>query len=87
MLLRNTWLNSRDLDAALGLKVKVVFVTGATLNETVQKYLEYEHELYGDIIQSSFIDSYENNTHKALSYMRCEIIFFIGLPFVYLRYV
>lgn len=45
-------------------------MTGATNDSTAQTYLEYEQELYGDIIQSSFIDSYNNNAHKAVSYMR-----------------
>lgn len=68
--MRSTWLNRRYLEEEFTLKVKTVFITGITNNSAVQKHVEYEQELYGDIVQSNFIDSYQNNTYKAISYMR-----------------
>lgn len=70
MLCRGTWLNDKHLELAFGMKTKIVFVTGASLNEDVTTYIHYEHEQYNDIIQSDFIDDYQNNTYKAISFLR-----------------
>ena len=70
MIMRDTWLNKADLERNLKKKLKIVFVTGATNDTVVQNYIHYEKELYHDILQSNFIDHYQNNTYKALSYLR-----------------
>lgn len=68
--MRDTWINKAQLEEGLGRKVRIVFVTGATNDTTIQEYILYENELYRDILQSNFIDHYQNNTYKALSYLR-----------------
>lgn len=68
--MRNTWINKAHLESGLGRRVRIVFVTGATNDSAVQDYILYENELYQDILQSDFIDHYQNNTYKALSYLR-----------------
>ena len=42
---------------------------GVAMNSTDQQRVEYEHELYRDIIQPSFVDHYRNNTYKAMSFL------------------
>lgn len=35
-----------------------------------QMMIEYEHEMYGDILQVGFQDHYYNNTYKAIYHMK-----------------
>lgn len=70
MMMRNTWLNRDQLQEELGYKIKIVFVVGMTNDTAVLQRLDYEQELYGDIVQSDFIDSYQNNTFKVISSLR-----------------
>ena len=67
--MRNTWLNSKVLKPKLGLNTKVVFCLGKATTEQDQKRIEYEHELYKDIVQSDFEDNYLHNTYKAMSFL------------------
>ena len=53
----------------LGYKPKILFFMGQAGSSTAQKQALYESEQYGDIVQSSFGDSYENNTYKAMSFL------------------
>jgi hypothetical protein len=39
-------------------------MVGAVAEDDVQKQLEMENEIYGDIVQGNFIDSYRNMTYK-----------------------
>lgn len=50
--------------------VKVVFLVGQRLNETLQDKLKSESEEYGDIIQESFVDSYANLSVKSLMLLK-----------------
>ena len=45
-------------------KIKVIFLLGMTLNSTIQENIQKESEMYGDIVQGNFIDSYKNMTFK-----------------------
>lgn len=67
-------MNSRLLSSRLKLAVKIVFVVGVSSSSTEQAYVRYESEMYEDIIQYDFIDSYNNNTYKAMSYLRYVVI-------------
>ena len=67
--MRGTWLNKHTLEQKLGLNIKIVFFLGKAYTERDQKRIEYEHELYKDIVQSDFEDSYVHNTYKAMSYL------------------
>ncbi|CRK96359.1 CLUMA_CG009776, isoform A [Clunio marinus] len=50
--------------------IRVVFLLGVPTNERsfdeLQYQINYEHELYGDIIQENFLDSYNNLTIKTV---------------------
>lgn len=63
--LRETWANPHNMPASL--KTKMVFFLGVTKDEKLQKKLEYESELYRDLVQESYVDSYRNLTYKAMS--------------------
>lgn len=69
-LLRLTWLQPHLLEAQLGHRVKIIFVLGLGESQTQQDYIRYENEMYGDVVQSDFIDSYRNNTYKVMSFLR-----------------
>ena len=47
-------------------KLRLVFVTGKSSNNTVQKNLEEEHSQFDDIIQGNFYETYENLVHKSI---------------------
>ena len=63
-------MKKQSLEHEFGLKTKIVFVTGRSLNDSITAYIHFEHEKYKDIIQSDFIDDYQNNTYKAISFLR-----------------
>lgn len=68
--MRSTWLNRQTLEDKLALKTRIVFIIGRTQNESVQHHVNYEEEMYNDMVQSDFIDSYQNNTYKAISFLK-----------------
>lgn len=47
--------------------VAIAFMLGSISNETINKKLEEEQNLYGDIIRGKFIDTYDNLTLKTIS--------------------
>ena len=62
MAIRQTWghyTNRRD--------VAITFMLGKTPNETLNKQIEDEEYMYGDIIRGKFIDTYDNLTLKTIS--------------------
>jgi hypothetical protein len=59
--IRHTWANYNSLK-----NMKVVFLIGNTDNATISKEVFFESNLYGDIIQENFVDSYRNLTLKTL---------------------
>ena len=69
-LLRHTWLKSTLLERELNLKTRVLFFVGRPVNISTQMLIQYENELYQDIVQSSFVDTYKHNTYKVMSYLR-----------------
>lgn len=50
--------------------VKVAFLVGQTLNNETQQRIVAESDMYGDIIQESFIDSYNNLTLKTIMMLK-----------------
>lgn len=55
--IRETW-GRKDKRSLL------IFLLGAVRNTNLQNSLERESNLYGDIVQGSFVDSYRNMTYK-----------------------
>ena len=68
-LMRSTWLSTSYIWQQLGLKSKILFVIGTTESQNIQSDIAKESERHKDIIQANFIDSYENNTYKAMTYL------------------
>ena len=64
--IRQTWANISELPR----NVKVVFIIGQADNEKQQLKIKGESNKYGDIIQESFIDTYENLTIKSLMLLK-----------------
>lgn len=55
--IRETWGQNTDT-------VKVVFMLGSVKNESIMNDVYQENELYQDIAQGNFVDSYRNMTYK-----------------------
>ncbi|XP_046358134.2 beta-1,3-galactosyltransferase 5-like [Haliotis rufescens] len=60
-LVRKTW---GSVKTVRGLSFRTVFMLGETSNQTLQKVLETESLLRGDIVQGNFADTYKNLTYK-----------------------
>lgn len=69
LTLRLTWGNTKT--NLIKANTAMVFFLGLIkpdgTSKKKQKMLEYESELYGDIIQEDYIDSYRNMSYKAIS--------------------
>ncbi|KAI0207186.1 Lactosylceramide 1,3-N-acetyl-beta-D-glucosaminyltransferase [Lamellibrachia satsuma] len=66
-VIRQTW-GSRKYYTE---KIKVVFVMGRTNDGLeVQNALEYESDVYRDIVQEDFLDSYHNLTYKGIAALK-----------------
>ena len=50
--------------------IKLIFITGRSENASYQLMLDYEIDMFGDIVQADFMDSYRNNTYKAIYHMK-----------------
>ena len=63
--IRKTWGKQTEV---LGEKIKVLFIMGLTQKDTVevQKRVYEEDKMYGDIIQASFTESFQNLTLKVI---------------------
>ncbi|XP_044765255.1 beta-1,3-galactosyltransferase 5-like [Coccinella septempunctata] len=60
--IRETWGNF-----AIRKDIAVAFMLGISSNETVNSNIKREQNLFGDIIQGKFIDTYDNLTLKTIS--------------------
>lgn len=61
-LIRQTWAKKSLFEKYL----RVVFLLGDSQNKTINKEIQNEFELYSDIVQENFKDSYANLTLKTL---------------------
>ena len=66
-VIRNTWGKPEILKE---LKARVLFVMGIPENVNTQASVFNENELYKDILQSNFTDTYRNLTYKAVTSLR-----------------
>ena len=63
---RETWAKDQeDME-----DVKVVFMLGNSLNDSLQANVIHEAQVYGDIVQESFLDTYANLTIKSLMLLK-----------------
>jgi hypothetical protein len=61
IVIRETWATQ-----TLFPDIRLVFMIGRTIDKNIMKALEYENEIYQDIVQEDFIDSYKNLTYKGV---------------------
>ena len=66
-VIRNNWGSNDILQKH---KAKLIFVTGQVDDDNIQASLQTESELYRDLIQSNFSDTYRNLTYKAVAGMK-----------------
>ena len=64
--IRQTWANISELPR----NVKVVFIIGQSDSATRQFKIQEESNKYGDIVQESFVDTYQNLTIKSLMLLK-----------------
>ena len=71
-ILRHSWANPTLLHHFLpsGYKSKLVFILGLPTDQSQQSAIDYESEVYKDILQVGFVDHYRNNTYKAIYNMK-----------------
>lgn len=58
---RDTWGSEENLSRD---PMRVIFLLGTVTDPTIQQRIEKENEMYHDIIQGNFVDSYRNLTYK-----------------------
>ncbi|CAF2150886.1 unnamed protein product [Rotaria magnacalcarata] len=61
ILIRETWA-TRDLFP----EIRLVFMLGQTTDNKIMRAIKFENDLYQDIVQEDFLDSYRNLTYKAV---------------------
>ena len=61
LAIRHTWSNYNLFNG-----LRVVFLTGLSPSDKVNKNLRIESEIYGDIVQADFADTYRNLTIKTM---------------------
>lgn len=66
-MLRQTWCDPVILNR---FQAKVVFVMGAVGSEKTMNNIRMESEMYGDILQEDYVDSYRNLTYKGISALK-----------------
>jgi beta-1,3-galactosyltransferase 1 len=64
-MIRETWANR-----AMFTKMRAVFMMGQSANDKINDLLKIENDLYGDIVQENFIDTYRNLTYKGIMSMK-----------------
>lgn len=73
--------------AVRGKKVKTLFLLGTPApgkdSKNLQKLLEYEDRLYGDILQWNFMDTFFNLTLKEVNFLRWFNIYCTHVPFIF----
>lgn len=81
---RKTWGKEQTVD---GKKIKTLFLLGTPAagkdTKNLQKLIEYEDMLYGDILQWDFMDTFFNLTLKEINFLKWFDIFCPGVQFIF----
>ena len=74
---RQTWLNATSYNGdKMSLRLTHVFLMGMSAVESqLQKQIEEESAIYGDIVQTDFIDSYANLSIKSFALLKWALNF------------
>ncbi|XP_029011870.1 UDP-GlcNAc:betaGal beta-1,3-N-acetylglucosaminyltransferase 7, like [Betta splendens] len=81
---RKTWGEERTVN---GKKIKTLFLLGTPApgkdTKNLQKLIEYEDRIYGDILQWDFMDTFFNLTLKEVNFLKWFDIFCPGIQFIF----
>nr|XP_020468119.1 UDP-GlcNAc:betaGal beta-1,3-N-acetylglucosaminyltransferase 7-like [Monopterus albus] len=81
---RKTWAKERTMD---GKKIKTLFLLGSPVagkdTHNLQKLIEYEDQIYGDILQWDFMDTFFNLTLKEVNFLKWFDIYCSGVQFIF----
>lgn len=59
--IRNSWINQSFKNAS-----KSIFIVGKSTNESINNKVKLESQMYGDILQGDFVDTYRNLVKKTI---------------------
>ncbi|XP_020315012.1 UDP-GlcNAc:betaGal beta-1,3-N-acetylglucosaminyltransferase 7-like [Oncorhynchus kisutch] len=81
---RNTWGREQTID---GKRIKTLFLLGSATNgkdtKNLQKLIEYEDMIYGDILQWDFMDTFFNLTLKEVNFLKWFDIHCCSAKFIF----
>lgn len=81
---RKTWGKERTVD---GRKISTLFLLGSPAGgkdaKNLQKLIEYEDRLYGDILQWDFMDTFFNLTLKEVNFLKWFDMYCPGVRFIF----
>lgn len=83
-VIRKTWGKEREFN---GKKTKTVFLLGTAMKveerANYQKLLEFENQIYGDILQWDFLDSFFNLTLKEVHFLKWMTIYCQHVTYIF----
>lgn len=81
---RKTWGREQTVD---GRKIRTLFLLGSPATgkdvKNLQKLIEYEDRIYGDILQWDFMDTFFNLTLKEVNFLKWFDIYCPGVRFIF----
>lgn len=81
---RKTWGKEHTVD---GKKIKTLFLLGSPTTgkdtKNLQKLIEYEDRIYGDILQWDFMDTFFNLTLKEVNFLKWFDVYCSGVQFIF----
>lgn len=81
---RKTWGKERTVD---GRKITTLFLLGSPASgkdtKNLQKLIEYEDRIYGDILQWDFMDTFFNLTLKEVNFLKWFDLYCPGVRFIF----
>lgn len=82
---RKSW--GRELELEQGKKIRTLFLLGSPTTgkdtKNLQKLIEYEDRIYGDILQWDFMDTFFNLTLKEVNFLKWFDIYCPGVRFIF----
>ncbi|XP_042265530.1 UDP-GlcNAc:betaGal beta-1,3-N-acetylglucosaminyltransferase 7, like [Thunnus albacares] len=81
---RKTWGKEHTVD---GKKIRTLFLLGSPTTgkdtKNLQKLIEYEDQIYGDILQWDFMDTFFNLTLKEVNFLKWFDVYCSGVQFIF----
>ncbi|XP_068135436.1 UDP-GlcNAc:betaGal beta-1,3-N-acetylglucosaminyltransferase 7 [Hyperolius riggenbachi] len=83
-VIRKTWGKEKEVN---GKKIKTLFLLGTAVKEderaNYQKLLEFENQIYGDILQWDFLDTFFNLTLKEVHFLKWMTIYCHQVSYIF----